>query len=134
MGYLVQSPGPPWLALQTRVYLWLPCFVVVQAVSDNTSTIFDVCRSRCCLCLGQHRGVLFRGVPQHLLEDMLIKQGFSKYVRFTLELISDFLFTSYLCSLDRNVLQKADDVIHPKLVLMSMKLGSLAKQSAKHKG
>jgi hypothetical protein len=71
--------------------------------------------------------------PSTLLEDMLIKQDFSKYVRFTLELISDFLFTSYLCSLDRNVLQKADDVIHPKLVLMSMKLGSLAKQSAKHK-
>jgi len=87
-------------------------------------------RKRMLLCflvfvaiLGHALEFLMEEIPSAMLHSMF---G-SKSVRFAIESFLDFLFTTCLCSLDRNVLEVADDVIQPKLVLMSMKLGSLVK-------
>jgi len=64
----------------------------------------------------------FEKLPSAALETLFGEA----HVQFGIEFLLDFLFTTLLCSLDRNVVAVAGDVIQPKLVLISVKLGTLA--------
>jgi len=55
-----------------------------------------------------------------------LRLTFGRYHRFLLAFVIDFFFTAFLCRFHRDVLQAANDIVQPKLVLMSVKLGSSA--------